>query len=243
MKIAQITDLHVDDIISRTENINSICNFDTILEDIINRQIEYVVMTGDYGNYKYFDNLTDKLKKSKIKYDYILGNHDKREDFENRSDIHHSKKNNGLYFTKKIDNNLFLYLDSSQKKINIIQLDWMKKIVSEHEYDKLIIFIHHPILNCGNTTMDNLFPLENRDIIKEILLNIDKKVLIFCGHYHNNLVVEENNITQFLTSSAILQLATHSEKIQIESRDFGYRVIDFGKDIKTEAILMKNDDV
>ncbi len=56
---------------------------------------------------------------------------------------------------------------------------------------KLLFFTHHPIINCGDTIMDIKYPLENRDIILEKLINTEKEINIFSGHYHANHFVEK----------------------------------------------------
>lgn len=61
-----------------------------------------------------------------------------------------------------------------------------------------MIFVHHPILDCGNSTMDRKSPLKNRDQVRQILENFAGEVTVFCGHYHNLHTQKAGNITQHL---------------------------------------------
>jgi Icc protein len=104
----------------------------------------------------------------------------------------------------------------------------------------IIVFIHHPILDCGNSVMDIKYPLLGRTNIIRMLVESGKRVHIFCGHYHTDFTTVFKNIIQYVTPSTLYQLKMHSEKLEIESERIGYRIINInGTVIETEVKYLK----
>ena len=236
MKIAQITDIHNNDFLSKSEGLNSLDNLKIILEDIKSRKIKKVVLTGDYGDPKKFDHILREMDNYQLEYEYILGNHDNFDDFKNNKKLENRIKKSGIFFNLKYKDKLFIFLDTRLSYLNDFQLNYLDAMIKENLEEKVVIFTHHPIINCGDTIMDIKYPLENRDIILEKLINTEKEINIFSGHYHANHFVEKKNVRQYVTMSALLQVKKYSADIEIESYNFGYRIIDLENKIESEVI-------
>ena len=239
MKIAQVTDLHLDDFMTNSSGVNGRGNFTTILDAIEEQGIRDLVVTGDLGIPNSLSWLFDTIEERGIKSLYVLGNHDKLEDIQHRPEISNFIKPDGLYYKAAVGDVSCLFLDSSHAAISDAQLGWLDDQL-ENDAPNLVIFTHYPVLDCGNTAMDRLYPLKNRDRVTELLNNANKRIYVFCGHYHTTHQQQQGEIYQYVTPSAVLQLKQYSDEIEAESKSFGYRLIDLSpENIQTEVVLLK----
>ena len=238
LRIAHLTDIHMDDYLLGNNTIDGKNNLKVITKDISIKNIDKIVITGDMGNPDLFDWIIETIKETGLEYTYVLGNHDKLENFAHRTDVKHQVKKSGLFYHLERESELFFFLDSSSSKIDPFQEDWIETILAETKSKKVIVFVHYPVLNCGNTTMDRLYPLLNRDLVKGIFSISGKEIYIFSGHYHTAAEVTDKNIKQYVTPSSVLQFKKYSDELELETKQFGYRIIDISKDeINTEIVL------
>jgi len=239
-KIAQITDLHVDDYLAKGFQIDARKNFENALNLAQGRGISAVILTGDLGASESSDWLFELVRGHGFDFQIILGNHDHLADFQHLDFLKPLVKEDGLYFSKMIENVECIFLDSSAAEIGKTQLDWLRQISKSK--DPLFIFIHHPILDCGDTIADRLFPLKNRDEVRQVLVETGRDVSIFCGHYHYRNAVEtrESNLHQFLTPSIFGQIKQYGEEIEPDGGYIAYRELWVeGKEFQTEVIEVK----
>lgn len=236
MKYAQITDTHVNDFMSNSNNVDGLERLKVIISDIKNRKINSVILTGDYGEPEDFDNIIELLKSNSLDYEYILGDHDELEIYNRREEVINKVKVDGLYYSSIREDTLYMFLDTRLDMVEQGQLDFIDSTLNISTHKRVVIFSHHPIFDCGNTTMDRLYPLNNREKVSNILKKYNNQITIFTGHYHNNYCIKEGNITQYVTMSSLMQVEKFTEKIVLDSHEFGYRIIDIGKDIKTEIV-------
>ncbi len=232
-RIAFISDIHLEEQFPLDNNINPTKNFETILTDIRSREINEVIFGGDIGEqtaHKYF---FEKLQNLSV--NLILGNHDKFENVKKhfiKDENHHE-----LYYKIEDETYQYLYLDTSVDELSKTQLSWLQNVLNENK--ELILFVHHPILEI-DTPVDKMYPLKNREELKSFLLTFKKSVTIFCGHYHMNDEQEFKNIKQYTTQSMSFQLVKNATAIEVDNKNFGYRVIEIHKDkIETELINFK----
>ncbi len=229
-RIAFITDVHLDEQFPLDNNVNTTKNFERVIADIEKRNINEVVFGGDIGEPSAHNYFFEKLKKLSV--DIILGNHDKFENVKNYFKIH--KNHHELYYKSEDENYQYIFLDSSVDELSKIQLEWLQNVLTENK--KLILFIHHPILEI-ETKVDKVYPLKNRDELKDILQAFKNNVTIFCGHYHINDEQEFKNIKQYTTQSISFQLVKNEIEIEVDNKNFGYRIIEIRKDkIETELV-------
>lgn len=229
-RIAFITDVHLDEQFTLENNINPTKNFETVIADIENREINEVIFGGDIGEVTAHNYFFEKLQN--LSLNLILGNHDK---FENvKQHYIKDKKKEELYYKSEDENYQYIYLDSSIDELSKIQLEWLQNELAENK--KLVLFVHHPILKI-DTQADKVYPLKNRKELKSVLLNFKNNVTIFCGHYHMNDEQELKNIKQYTTQSMSFQLLKNATEIEIDNLNFGYRIIEIYNDrIETEII-------
>lgn len=232
-QIAFITDIHLDEQFPLDNNVIPTKNFERVLSDIEKRQITEVVFGGDIGEstaHNYFFKKLQNLSKN-----LILGNHDKLENV--KSHFIKDKNNQELYYKSEDANYQYIFLDTSFDELSKTQLNWLKHELLESK--ELILFVHHPVLEI-QTPVDKVYPLKNRNELKEVLLSFKQSITIFCGHYHMNDVQEYKNIKQYTTQSMSFQLVKKATEIEVDNKNFGYRIIKIYRDkIVTELINFK----
>lgn len=232
-QIAFITDIHLDEQFPLDNNVIPTKNFERVLSDIEKRQITEVVFGGDIGEstaHNYFFKKLQNLSKN-----LILGNHDKLENV--KSHFIKDKDNQELYYKSEDANYQYIFLDTSFDELSKTQLNWLKHELLESK--ELILFVHHPVLEI-QTPVDKVYPLKNRNELKEVLLSFKQSITIFCGHYHMNDVQEYKNIKQYTTQSMSFQLVKKATEIEVDNKNFGYRIIKIYRDkIVTELINFK----
>jgi len=235
--LAQITDLHLDDFLAQHYQVDTRKNFLTVLDDVRRRGITDVVLTGDLGLPTSLDWLLKTIHDRGLTARYLWGNHDEAVDFAPRSEFK-TLITDGLLFHKEIlGTDLLLYLDSSHGPVNGVQGLWLDEQLALPEIERIFVFIHHPVLDCGGTTMDRLYPAAGRDALAERLASTKKPVQIYCGHYHTDHRQTWKNLTQSVTPAVVVQIKQHSPEIALEDKSFGYRIIRIAHDtVETDVV-------
>jgi 3',5'-cyclic-AMP phosphodiesterase len=222
---AQITDLHIDTDDPDLKHVDSRANALAVLDDIQKQNIEQIILTGDLSeSTSGISWLLNEIDKRKFRYEIVLGNHDDVQLYTEEKIL----SNTRTYYSRRSDGFLFLFLDSSENLIDPEQLVWIDEQLS-HASEDVIVFVHHPVLDCGGSIMDKRFPLKNREEASKVFMKSDKRISLFCGHYHREEIVRYGNIVQFLTPSALYQIKKYSPKIEIEGEATGYRVLSVDK--------------
>ncbi len=221
--IIQITDLHIDNNDPELALLSPEDNFSKFLLYARNIPFDKLVVTGDVADAnESFEIVMNKLQELCGTIRFVSGNHDPKEAF-------HLSGLKKPYFVEHLEEFLVLYLDSGMGKIDNEQLLWMEEQLLHNEKD-ILIFLHHPIIDCGNTVMDRMFPLLNRDEVCRILDKTKNKISIFSGHYHWEQEIHAGNRKQYVTPSLLYQLDQNSDSLKIGSTNFGFRVINITKD-------------
>jgi Icc protein len=218
---AQITDLHLDNEDPNINHLNSRANALALLNAIQEQNIERLILTGDIAETRNgVDWFLNEIDKRKFNYEVIMGNHDIEQAYIEKNIFKGTKS----YYSRQSDGFLLLFLDSGENKIDQEQLDWIDEQLS-HAASEVLIFVHHPVLDCGDTIMDKKYPLENRDEVLSVFTKANRKIAIFCGHYHVEEIVERGNIVQYVTPSALYQIKKYAAQIETESEAIGYRIL------------------
>ncbi|CAL2103512.1 3',5'-cyclic-nucleotide phosphodiesterase [Tenacibaculum sp. 190130A14a] len=222
-KIAHITDIHLDEIFVQKQGISARTRLKKVLQHISSYHINEIVCTGDIGEdtgLSFFFKVCRKFNLS-----ITLGNHDSYLKVINHipSKISVTSK---LYYSKEENQHKFIYLDSSSGEIDTLQLIWLQKeLISEKQ---IIIFIHHPILKLS-LKVDEIGALKNRNEVHNLLIKQTNNITVFCGHYHLNNTSTYKNITQHITPATSFQIKKHTDKIEIDSKYYGYRIIELNE--------------
>ncbi|HLO17825.1 MAG TPA: metallophosphoesterase [Anaerolineales bacterium] len=241
-KIAQITDLHIDDFLAIQSKVDARKHFENALTSARSRGISVAILTGDLGAPESTVWLFETILERDFEFFVVLGNHDNLADFQRFDFLQPLLKDDGLYYAMTLDGFECLFLDSSAEEIGAVQLKWLERQVGRSN-DPLLVFVHHPILDCGGTIIDRLYPLKNRDAVRRVLVGSQRQISIFCGHYHYRTAYEnrEGNVHQFLTPSTLGQIKTQGEAIEPENDGYiAYREIQLAdKELRTEVVEVK----
>jgi len=241
-----------------------------ILEDITRKGIDEIIFGGDIGTQEANQWFFETIDEFNFKLLMVLGNHDtyqqvsqyykqvsqyckqvnqyyKNELFNTYPDgyddehvnKHDAKPGNELYYAYEEDSFKFIYLDSSSNAVSPVQLNWLGQELNTDK--EILLFIHHPVLEI-ETPLDKVgAALKGRDEIKSLLLALQKEVVIFCGHYHMADELTVGNIRQYSSPACSYQIEKLSDKIEIDTLTFGYRLITInGQHLNTEVKLFKS---
>lgn len=241
-KIAQITDLHVDDYLAKKYKIDARKNFENALKLSQSRGVSDVILTGDLGASEANEWVFETIRSHGFDFHVVLGNHDNLVNFHKFDFLKTLIKDDGLYFSKTIYGieSECIFLDSSAGEVGETQLEWLRRQISGSS-EPFLIFIHHPILACGDPIIDRLFSLKNRDTLRQILIEAEREIAIFCGHYHSHHSEEkrEGKLRQFLTPATFGQIKQYDEEIRPDDSGYiAYREI-YIKDEKLQTEIIE----
>ncbi|HYF31268.1 MAG TPA: metallophosphoesterase [Chitinophagaceae bacterium] len=234
-QIAYITDIHLDDSFPLENGAQPRKNWEKIIRDIRSRNIQDIILGGDMGEPSSHEWFFNSLQGFNV--DMSLGNHDVFTEI-----MKHCPRDTAgegeLYYTFENGAFKYIFLDSSSATISVAQMEWLQQQLSTNK--AILLFIHHPVIPI-RTAIDDVYPLHNREQVRQALQNISNKVTIFCGHYHVTDETSVANITQLETPAASIQLAKDAPTIQLDNSFFGYRLINVHENkIDTELVTMPN---
>ncbi|TFG58030.1 MAG: hypothetical protein E4H36_15725 [Spirochaetales bacterium] len=230
--IAQVSDLHLDDKKSAEMGIDTRANFLKVLENIKERTVAEIVFTGDLAEKTAVGWFFETLEKSGLRYSCVPGNHD---DITNFPAIGAGSGEDEYYYARGIEAHTLIFLDTGRASVSSSQLAWMKKQIDETDKDP-VLFMHHPVIDCGNTYMDAAYPLKNRDAVYQVLRETGRDITIFCGHYHFIDYRRADNIRQYTAPSVYYQIKKIGGKLETEDLPIGYRLIKIDGGISAEII-------
>jgi 3',5'-cyclic-AMP phosphodiesterase len=234
-RIAHITDLHLDEQFPIENGVRARENWKLILKDVMARQIDELVFTGDIGTTDSNQWFFASIKKHQLTFNVTLGNHDTFAEANKFYNPGLPKGQNELYYTNEDKFFKYLFLDTSTSKVSKLQFEWLKRSIDTNK--KIIVFIHHPILET-NTTPQKEYPLEGAEMVKAELLKLKREVYLFCGHLHFDDKQTEGNITQFVTPAACFQAKKHSATTEKDNISFGYRILELDEDKISNSVIM-----
>lgn len=232
-RIAHITDIHLDEIFVQQQGIFARNRLKKVLQDISSLNINEIVCTGDIGENISLDFFFKECYKFNLSV--TLGNHDSYQKVIHYIDCK-TNTNPKLYYSKQETHYKFIYLDSSSGEIDTPQLLWLQNELNTEK--KAVIFLHHPILELP-LKVDEIGALKNRNEIRALLKQHTNEITIFCGHYHLNNITTYKNIKQYITPAVSYQIKELTDKIEIDTNSYGYRIIEIneaGISTKTQVI-------
>jgi 3',5'-cyclic-AMP phosphodiesterase len=233
-KIAFVSDIHLEEQFPIENKVDSTSNWEKIIKDIKSRNIQKVIFGGDIGEPTAHRWFFETLKPFSVKL--ILGNHDNSDQISKY--FWEGYDSSELFYQLENDYYKFIFLDTSSDEISRRQMSWLQSELITPK--KIVIFVHHPVFPIA-TPIEKMAPLKNREELKQILQNSSQEITLFCGHYHMNDEMTQDNISQITTQSSSFQLVKRDDEIKVDNSVFGYRIIDFTKEnIFTELIDFKN---
>ncbi len=221
-KVAQITDLHLDEDFPKEQGVEARKNLKKVLKDIKLHGISEVVCTGDIGENQSVAYFFNSLKNHSLSL--TLGNHDAYKVVAKHYSEGTHPKDKKLYSSVEKHGYKFIYLDSSNGYIDHTQLAWLSRELESSL--SLVIFTHHPIIGL-DLMVDEIAKLENREEVLYRLEASSKAITIFCGHYHMEDHQVHKKINQYITPAVSYQIEKKKNEIAIDSHNFGYRILTF----------------
>lgn len=230
MRILQITDLHIGGVHEDTFGIDVRKNFNTILDKARSSAPDHIVITGDLcyesGNKDVYNWIHAKLESLNIPYSIIAGNHDNSSMMAEVFGLNNLMQKESLYYNLQFEGHKVLYLDTSRDVLPKDQLQWLKAELSNGE-GRVVIFMHHPPAQVGVPFMDENYPLKNYEEVQKILLEVDREIHVFCGHYHIEKTLKIENLNIHITPSTFFQLDQQSESFKVDHHKIAYRELDW----------------
>jgi len=234
--IALVTDLHLNEPFTIKNGVDGKARLNIILNDITARGIEDLMFLGDLGEGEGIAWFFEAVKNANLNLQYVLGNHDQLTWMAEYDNLDTFSELGKLYYTTENENFKTIYLDYSAGEVDADQLAWFAKHAETPK--PLILFIHHPILDC-KTEMDIMYPLLGRTHLEKILKSRTNKTQIFCGHYHIDDVQKDGLIEQVITPAGSIQLDRRTSQIDPNDKSFGYRLLYIdGANISHETVWL-----
>ncbi|MEM8908081.1 MAG: metallophosphoesterase [Bacteroidota bacterium] len=228
MVIAQITDLHIDQKGEFPFDIDVRKNFSRILQAVRDIEPDHLVVSGDLcykdGEADIYKWIKTRLDLQDIPYSIIPGNHDESVLMADIFQLQHLLNDGELYFAKRIGKTPCLFLDSSRGHHSDRQLKWLKRQLKNSKED-LIIFMHHPPVKAGVPFMDEKYPLQDMEVIQEILFQYPHAVQVFCGHYHVEKTICVQNLVVQITPSCFFQIDQTDPEFKVDHHRIALRII------------------
>jgi Icc protein len=238
IRIAHITDLHLDEDYPHQDHSQTRVRFDRVLESIKSEGITHLVCTGDIGENEGVTYFFDQLKDMTLAI--ALGNHDHFDTISAYYPTYADHKSKKLYGSTEIHNHQVIYLDSSEGLIDNKQLIWLQQELEGNL--PAILFMHHPIIGL-KYKVDEIGRLANREEIMPILRRSNKQINVYCGHYHMESVLVLGNVTQYITPAVSFQIKKRLNVIEIDTTSSGYRTIELDVNQQASQVhLLENAD-
>ncbi|HIP44164.1 MAG TPA: phosphodiesterase [Sulfurospirillum arcachonense] len=216
MKIIQLSDLHLIENGSESlYGINPNFRLKEALKSIQKNHSDakFIVITGDLtdnASSKAYEILSENIKNSLIPVYMILGNHDKRDVFNN---CFPDFIDNGFcQYIKKVDNTVHIFLDTLVEdkpygELCSSRMKWLKKRLDEFSEDFVYLYMHHHPISSGLYEMDNMADFKSTKEFWSLLKNYKNVKHISFGHLHRVMHSSKQNISLHSTRSTTFQVA------------------------------------
>jgi 3',5'-cyclic-AMP phosphodiesterase len=244
MKIGLITDLHIDDEGILPLNIDTRANFQRILEKVVSKNYDLLVIAGDIcnktGNEAIYQWVRYQLDGTAIPYLAISGNHDTStllaEVFDWKNRLQHDE----LYFTYELDENNLIFLDTSKGNMSEHQWEWLNQVIKTIEKE-VFIFMHHPPLMVGSLHMEPRYSFTQIERFESFCRTYPQHNFnVFTGHFHIERSIVKENLQVFITPSTFFQIDPDCADFRISNSYIGFREINIflEKDFNTCVIYL-----
>lgn len=238
LMMAQVSDMHIGPTDTPYRGISSRQQLVAVLQILAKKPLDLLILSGDLaadtGEIESYRWLQQVLNDFPWPYLLMAGNHDH---LGRLTEVFNLPSNdivaNQLCFSRTLDGKRLLFLDSSSYRVPTSQLDWLRQQLAE-ETEEVLLFIHHPPLLCGCRFMDEQYYLKNYEEVWSVLQTLPPIKHIFCGHYHTDKKIIEEDKTVYLTPATVFQIDTQAAEFMIQHTHPGWRIIEWnGKQLRT----------
>lgn len=231
MRLAQITDLHLDSDDERELGMDTRENLLRVLREIHAQGIEQLVINGDISEEEPGRTwLFALLEEMGFDYELVFGNHDQPELYRN-----YLRQADGVFYAyRRWEGFDVLLLDSSKAEIDPAQMAWLAQQLAKAE--SILVFCHHPLIGVENNLVDLRYPLSGREKLVAMLAGHGSDVAVFSGHLHTTYQVQVGSVTQYITPATSVQIPAAPDAVRFDLSYIGYRVIELdGTQYHTEV--------
>lgn len=240
MRIIQVTDLHVGLANEATFDVDVRANFLGICQKIRELSPDYLVVSGDLcfdkADREIYRWLKKHLDSLEITYDLLSGNHDDPGIMAEIFEREHLLQNGTLYYQRQLEGFPYLFLDTTTGIVGKEQLKWLQEALNL-QTGPVVIFMHHPPLLAGVPHMDRNYSLKNRDEVMEILLDYDKRIDVFCGHYHVDKTLSVEHLNVHITPSCFFQIDPYKEEFAVDHYRPALREIEVNENRLSHSLI------
>ncbi len=228
MRLALITDLHVDLSGQESFGVDTAANTLAVLAKLAELKIDHLVVLGDIclkkPQIEVYTWFHVQLKLLGVPYTIIPGNHDDLLMMEKELDLditdgHHF----GMVPFENFD---FLCLDTSPGLVSMNQLSWLGKRMEQSKGPVQFVLMHHPPCWMDVPYMDSQHSLQNGAEVMEIFQRCTIPVVVYCGHYHVEKERQINHVRTMVSPSCYFQLDSFCEDFKIDHHQIAFRILD-----------------
>lgn len=211
-------------------------NLRLVLGDIARKGISEVIFGGDIGSAQAVGGFFALLSRYDFATSFILGNHDTYAEVAKY--LPHAGAVDGkMCYARSVGDLKHVFLDTSDNTVGDAQCAWLARELKPA--GRVVLFIHHPILDVDTPIERAGAALRDRDQLKALLTASACEIDVFCGHYHMDDERSEANVRQFVTPAVSYQIVKRAERIEVDTSEVAYRIIEIdGTDIRTEVVRL-----
>jgi 3',5'-cyclic-AMP phosphodiesterase len=229
MKIAFITDLHIDNEGILILDLDTRQQFKQVLDQVKNSDYDMIILGGDLcntvGEEEIYHWIQKQLDDLNIPVLAISGNHDDSTMLANHLHLEHHLKSGSLYYKNILEGFEAIFLDSSTGELGADQWSYLEEYC-QIPSKQLLIFMHHPPLICDVIAMEPKYQFKETDKFKSLQQRYsDKYFHIFTGHFHTERTMSYQNATINITPSTYVQIDPGQASFTPVFGKIGYREI------------------
>ncbi|GAB3997707.1 phosphodiesterase [Spirosoma daeguense] len=229
MRIAFITDMHLDAEGENPSNVDVRHNFQKALAYLSELKPNCVVVGGDISNkggdeaiYHWAKRELDKLP---YPYFVIAGNHDDSAMMASVFKLIHNLNERELYYALPLEGRPALFLDSSKGEFSEEQWAWLGDYMKALRDTNVVIFMHHPPLPADVLFMDTKYPFRESERFLDMIRELPCHVTVICGHYHVEKLVQRGNLLVLVSPSTFYQMKQDTPGFAVDNYKIGIREV------------------
>ena len=229
MRIAFITDPHIGADGEKPQGVDVRQNFLNALAFLPELKPTCLIIGGDIcldtGDRAVYEWAKQQLDELPYPYYTIAGNHDEPALMAEVFDLTHHLHGSELYYALPLEGHPTLFLDTAKGELSPAQWTWLGEYMAALRGNNLLIFMHHPPLLADALFMDTHYPFRQSDQFYNLVKDLTCHVMVVCGHYHADKVVQRGNLMALLTPSTFLQIRQNTDTMTIDNYRVGVREI------------------
>ncbi len=229
MRIAFLTDLHLDAEGVLPQGIDVRKNFCAALAYLSKQKPDGLVIGGDVccetPDRAVYAWVREQLDQLPFPYYAIAGNHDDSVMMAEVFDLTHHLQGTELYYALPLEGRPTLFLDTAKGRLSPAQWTWLREYLTVLRDNNLLVFMHHPPLPADVQFMDTHYPFEQPDEFLALMRDMPCHVIVVCGHYHVEKIVQRGNLLTLLSPSTFYQMQQDTPAFAYDHFRVGIREI------------------